>query len=374
MQDNQEHDDSLPDRFSGLADIAGRFTDGEAPGLTDAEKRQAPREGRLGGFIGTSAVMQNLYNRIEAAARSDAPVFITGETGTGKELCAEAIHSHSGRAGKPFMALNCAAIPRDLMESELFGHVKGAFTGAISERAGAAQLANGGTLFLDEIAEMTPAMQTKLLRFLQDFTFTKVGGSRMEKTDIRLICATNRDPLSEIQAGNFRADLFYRLHVLPLHMPPLKARGDDVIDLAEIFLRHYAALEGKAFKGFTNDAEGQLCRYDWPGNVRQLQNVIRHIVVMHDDKIVTARMIPAGLLHKPVHPSSADHQDEAAAQASHMTTAFQPLAAIERQAIEHVLQACEGNVPQAAAILAISPSTLYRKRAAWEEKGGCAGK
>jgi two-component system, repressor protein LuxO len=191
----------------------------------------------FGAFIGTSHPMLQVYEIIECAAKSTATVFITGESGTGKELCAEAVHRLSSKSGGPFVALNCAAIGRDLLESELFGHVKGAFTGAISDHAGAVSQANGGTLFLDEIAEMSPDMQTKLLRFLQNLTYRKVGANRTETANVRIVCATNKSPREEIAAGRLRQDLYYRLHVIPIHMPALRERPSDILDLADYFLK-----------------------------------------------------------------------------------------------------------------------------------------
>lgn len=198
-------------------------------------------------FIGTSSVMQELYEKIEKAARSHANIFITGESGTGKEVCANVIHNYSDRKNGPFVPVNCAAIPRDLIESELFGHIRGAFTGAVSNREGAASLAQGGTLFLDEIGEINTDMQAKLLRFVQTLTFQKIGNSKTEKVDIRIICATNRDPAHEMRAGRFREDLFYRLHVIPLHLPPLKERDDDIIDIAHAFIMEFGRQEKRPF-------------------------------------------------------------------------------------------------------------------------------
>ena len=191
-------------------------------------------------------------------APSRAPVFITGESGTGKEVCAEAIHQRSGPAGRPFVAINCSAIPRDLMESEIFGHVRGAFTGAAENRAGAAELADGGTLFLDEVAEMDLALQAKLLRFVQTGTIRRVGGTELTRVNVRIICATNRDPFAEVEAGRFRADLFYRLHVLPIHLEPLRQRPEDVMPLALAFLARFAVEEGRTFRGFTAEAERRI--------------------------------------------------------------------------------------------------------------------
>ena len=192
------------------------------------------------------------------------------------------------------MVLNCAAIPRDLIESEIFGHVKGAFTGAQSDREGAAARANGGTLFLDEICEMELDLQSKLLRFIQSGTFSRVGSSKQEKVDVRFVCATNRDPFAEVKAGRFREDLYYRLHVIPILLPPLRERGEDVLQIARRFLAEFAKEEGKRFDGFTPQAERLLLEYDWPGNVRQLQNVVRNIVVLHagpQDGVITSYSI-----------------------------------------------------------------------------------
>ena len=384
---------------SALHDIAGGGTPTAA--ATPAEKTphsdQARRETTVitntsglrnfGGFIGTSPIMLKLYDHIEAAAKSNATVFITGESGTGKEVCAEAIHKHSPRADKPFVPINCAAIPRDLMESELFGHVKGAFTGAIADRNGAAALADGGTLFLDEIAEMNPDMQTKLLRFIQNLTFMKVGGSKLEKTDVRIICATNRNPLDEVKSGQFREDLFYRLHVLPIYMPPLRQRGDDVIDIAQVLLSTYAQEEHKRFTGMTQTAEDTLRNYPWPGNIRQLQNVMRNIVVLHDGELVTDRMLPPELLHQHTNrssyaaspmptygetmPTSRAHmpapQSGIASGLPQTKADIKPLEQVEYEVIQNAIKLCGGNIPQAAAALGVSPSTIYRKKASWDQ-------
>ncbi|MBU6499220.1 MAG: sigma-54 dependent transcriptional regulator, partial [Rhodospirillales bacterium] len=247
------------------------------------------------GFIGASAPMQAAYRTIESVAASRASVFITGESGTGKELAAEAIHKASPRAGRGFVALNCGAIPRELLESEVFGHVRGAFTGAAADRVGAARLADGGTLFLDEIGEMPLEMQVKLLRFVQTGSFAPVGASRVERVDVRFVCATNRDPMIEVQEGRFREDLFYRLHVVPLELPPLRAREGDVLLIARHFLTSFAREEGRRFERFSPEAEARLAAYAWPGNVRQLQNVVRNVVVLHDGAVVEAAMLPPPL-------------------------------------------------------------------------------
>ncbi|MDQ2696046.1 MAG: sigma-54 dependent transcriptional regulator [Pseudomonadota bacterium] len=322
------------------------------------------------GFIGASLAMQAVYRIIGSAAPSRATVFITGESGTGKELCAEAIHRQSPRREGPFIALNCAAIPRDLMESEIFGHVRGAFTGATGERRGAASLADGGTLFLDEICEMDLDLQTKLLRFVQTNSFQPVGGSRTEKVDVRFVCATNRDPLREVEEGRFREDLYYRLHVIPIHLPPLRERDSDVLAIAQRFLADYAAEEGRHFQRFAPEAQAALLDYDWPGNVRQLQNVIRNAVVLNDAETVTAAMLPPPLnrrraaLRPPA--AAAKPAEPAAPAAGHK--AIRPLEEVEREAIEEAISLCDGNIPKAAALLNISASTIYRKRQAWADQ------
>ncbi|MDP2697487.1 sigma-54 dependent transcriptional regulator [Thalassospira sp.] len=252
-------------------------------------------------IIGASGTMRSIYRIIESAAPSRATVFITGESGTGKELAAEAIHRRSDRADAPFIPLNCGAIPKDLMESEIFGHVKGAFTGAIADREGAAHQAAGGTLFLDEICEMDLDLQTKLLRFIQTGTFQKVGGSGIDSVDVRFVCATNRNPLEEVRAGRFREDLYYRLHVIPLHMPPLRDRGDDILQIAKFYLHRYTTEEGRDFKRFSPDVSALFTRYAWPGNIRQLQNIIRNIVVLNNGPEVTLEMVP-----RPVHHGGED--------------------------------------------------------------------
>ncbi len=211
------------------------------------------------GFIGRSAAMGEIYRMVRAIGRSTATVFITGESGTGKEVCARAIHAMSTRAAKPFVPLNCAAIPRDLLESEVFGHLKGAFTGALSDKPGAAAVADGGTLFLDEICEMDLSLQTKLLRFLQTATIQPVGAARPIPVDVRIVCATNRDPAEEVRRGRFREDLYYRLHVVPIHMPPLRNRPEDVMDIAQASLAEFAAEEGRVFTGFAPRS-----RRSWP--------------------------------------------------------------------------------------------------------------
>jgi two-component system repressor protein LuxO len=322
-----------------------------------------PRSG-FQGFVGGAASMQAVYRVLETASQSRATVFITGESGTGKELAAEAVHRLSPRHDGPFVAINCAAIPRDLIESEIFGHVRGAFTGAVADRIGAAQAADGGTLFLDELCEMDLSLQGKLLRFIQSGTFQPVGSTTTRRTDVRFVCATNRDPLEEVKAGRFREDLYYRLHVVPVRLPPLRDRGEDVIAIAEAMLARSAAEEGKRFRGFTEDAKAALLAHRWPGNVRELENVVRTAVVLNDAEWVDAPMLP--LRAAPPPPAAAPAAPTApSGPAGEASRLIRPLADIEREAIERAVEICDGNIPKAAAHLGISPSTLYRKRVAW---------
>jgi two-component system repressor protein LuxO len=247
---------------------------------------------RFVGFIGRSPPMEAVYRILRSAAPTNATVFVTGESGAGKELCADALHRLSKRASGPLVVLNCAAIPRDLLESEIFGHVKGAFTGATADRKGAALQADGGTLFLDEVCEMDLALQAKMLRFLQDKQVRRLGEDQPRTTDVRLVCATNRDPMAEMAAGRFREDLFYRLHVVPVELPPLRERDADVLLIARAFLEKFAREDARAFRGFSPEAEMALLAYQWPGNVRQLQNVVRSVVVLNDGPLVTPDMLP----------------------------------------------------------------------------------
>ncbi len=328
------------------------------------------------GFLGASPAMRGVYHIIDSAAPSKATVFITGESGTGKELCAEAIHQESDRQSQPFIAINCAAIPKDLIESEIFGHVKGAFTGAHAARQGAAARADKGTLFLDEICEMDLDLQTKLLRFIQTGSFQPVGGSSLQKVDIRFVCATNRDPLKEVEQGRFREDLYYRLHVIPIALPPLRQRGDDMLLVARHFLYEYTKEENKRFIGLNKKTEAIFLDYNWPGNVRQLQNVMRNIVVLNDDEWVTPQMLPPPLddyamaplqvaaLSTEAHLGHSEHplligDDE------HL---IRPLADVEKEVIERAIALCDGNIPKAAIHLGISASTIYRKKQAWDNQ------
>ena len=322
-------------------------------------------------FLGSSATMSRVFERIRSVAPSIASVFITGESGTGKELCAQAIHDNSARAGGPFVPLNCGAIPPDLLESEVFGHVKGSFTGAIADKAGAAVAADGGTLFLDEICEMEIGLQTKLLRFLQTSTVQPVGATKPRKVNVRIICATNRDPMEEVRRGRFREDLYYRLYVVPIQMPPLRDRGNDVIEIAEAALARFAAEEGRKFDGLDDEVRTLFRRLPWPGNVRQLLNVIRNVVVLNPGGPVSLGMLPFEMVHDietlPVETAASDPTRFAPGPDDLIG---RPLAEIERLVIEATIARFGGSVPKAARVLDVSPSTLYRKLESWAGRKG----
>lgn len=339
----------------------------------------APFKKSFEDFVGNSPSMQRVYNKLEKAAPSKASVFITGESGTGKEVAAFAIHNLSQRKNDAFIALNCAAIPSELMESEIFGHVKGAFSGAVSNRDGAATLADNGTLFLDELGEMDMALQAKILRFIQTGTFQRVGGTKTEKVNVRFVAATNREPHEAIQEGRLREDLFYRLNVIAIDMPSLKDRENDVVLLARHFLTCFSEDEEKPFVGFSDDAEAMLKRYSWPGNVRQLQNLIHSCVVMNDGPVISAEMLAdhltsSELMASGIAPSqqtvSVDSESISTSPApvvSQNQSTVEPLALMERKAIQQAIALYDDNVVKAASALEVSPSTLYRKMQQWEE-------
>lgn len=325
------------------------------------EWRQTLIGSQYHGFIGQSPPMQAVYRIIESVAASRASVFITGESGTGKELAAQALHQASPRREQPYVAINCAAIPDTLLESHLFGHVKGAFTGAMQDHAGALAGADGGTLMLDEIGEMPPPLQAKMLRFLQSGEFTPVGSDKIRKVDVRVVAATNREPLAEVKAGRFREDLYYRLHVVPLELPPLREREDDVILLAQHFLQQANQEEQRNFTAFAPDVIKFFRAYEWPGNVRQLEHLIRSLVLLNEGDCITAAMLPRELTSLPDVPRQGISLVPVG-----FPTPIKPLWQIERDAIEAALETTGQDVVKAAALLEVSPSTLYRKLQQWK--------
>ncbi|HPU56411.1 MAG TPA: sigma-54 dependent transcriptional regulator, partial [Verrucomicrobiota bacterium] len=264
-------------------------------------RARAGEASRLEDIVGESPQMRQLRQLIQTVAPTDARVLILGESGTGKELVAGALHSLSHRRQAPYVRINCAAIPETLLESELFGHEKGAFTGALRQKPGRVEEANGGTIFLDEIADMSRPLQAKLLRFLEDGSFTRIGGTQELRVNVRLIAATNRDIVQAIRDGQFREDLFHRLNVVQMRLPPLRERGDDVLLLAEHFLKHFNATLNKHVKGISKGARQKLMAHHWPGNVRELRNVIERALILELDDEIQAVSLPDFKLEAQLH-------------------------------------------------------------------------
>ncbi len=309
-------------------------------------------------LIGSSPAMRALRRRLARVARSEATVLLTGESGAGKELCAESIHAASPRAAGPFVPVNCGAIPAELIEAELFGHRRGAFTGAVADRPGAAQAASGGTLFLDELCELPLASQTRLLRFLETGAVTRVGDPTPRAADARIVAATNRDPAAEMAAGRLREDLYWRLHVLPVHAPPLRERGEDAVEIARALLPRLAAEERVPVPRLGPEAEAAIRAHRWPGNVRELANALRRAVVLGEGEAATPELL--GLAASPA--PAPENGAEGAAEA----LLGLPFAEIERLVISAAIRRW-GSAPKAARALGLSPSTLYRKQEGWAE-------
>jgi two-component system response regulator AtoC len=304
-------------------------------------------------LIGASPPMQSIYELVRQVSRAKGGVLITGETGTGKELVARAIHNLSPRRDKPFVPLNCAAIPPDLLESELFGHVRGAFTGAQAERIGKFELADGGTLFLDEIGDLAYTLQAKLLRVLQEGVLERVGSNRSISVDVRIVSSTNRDLAGSMRAGHFRDDLYYRLNVFHIDLPPLRERRDDISHLAAFFLVHFGAELGKGAPTLSADAEPLLLRYEWPGNVRELRNVMERAAVLSSGSEVDLKLLRMLLPHV-----RAEGVVDPAADGLRLDAA---VAEVERKQIRRALGAAHDNKAAAAGLLGVSERTLWYK-------------
>ncbi|HEX5071188.1 MAG TPA: sigma-54 dependent transcriptional regulator [Vicinamibacterales bacterium] len=317
-----------------------------------ALRRQLQERGTFGSLVGASLEMRKIYQVLEQAAPTSASVLVHGESGTGKELVAQTIHQLSPRAAQPYVPLNCAAIPDTLLESELFGHEKGAFTGAVNRRAGAFELAHRGTLFLDEIAEMTPVTQAKLLRVLQERSFRPLGGSREHSVDIRVIAATNLDPRHAVREGRLREDLFYRLNVFAIQLPPLRDRKDDIPLLAQAFIREFDERHGRHVAGLSDEAMKGLEQYNWPGNVRELRNVMERATIVAKGPLIEPADLPA--LAAVSAPARAAAADGALAPGTTVDQA-------EQRLIEITLQHTNGNKTRAAELLGISLKTLHNK-------------
>ncbi len=300
-------------------------------------------------IIGNSAAMNAVFDQVRQVAGTEAVVLIDGESGTGKELAANAIHINSNRHDRPFIKVNCAALPETLLEAELFGHELGAFTGAVRQRKGRFELADGGTIFLDEVADLSPGTQAKLLRVLQNYEFERVGGTETLRVDVRVIAATNADLSELVREGRFREDLYYRLRVVPLTMPPLRDRGDDIPVLVSHFVKIHAERNGKDVRGVSAEVMNTLCTYPWPGNVRELRNCIENMVVMSTEPMLGPNLLPTEM------QQTAIASDE---------TGFPiglSMRQIEEKAMRGTLASVGGNRKRAAAILGISLRTLHRK-------------
>jgi len=313
-------------------------------------RRQLRDHGSFGRMIGSSPGMRKVYRVVEQAAPTSASVLIYGESGTGKELVAQTIHQLSPRGPAPFVAINCAAIPETLLESEIFGHEKGAFTGASERRQGCFELADRGTIFLDEIAEMTPSTQVKLLRVLQERSFRRLGGRQEQKVDVRVIAATNLDPSEAVRRGKLREDLYYRLNVFALNLPPLRDRKEDLPLLVQSFLAEFNARNGKSISAVNNEAMRILDGHLWPGNVRELRNVIERATILAEGQFVEPRHLPAALVQ--------------AGESARPSLALAPGTTVEeaeRRLIQMTLEHTRDNKTRAAEILGISLKTLHNK-------------
>jgi len=325
----------------------------------------------IDGIIGSSPALREVYKILEKVAPTDSTVLVTGESGTGKELLVRALHKNSKRHEKPFVPINCGAIPKELLESELFGHEKGAFTHAIRSRPGRFELADGGTIFLDEIGEMDLSLQVKILRALQEKEIERVGGTGAKKVDVRVVAATNRDLEIEVAAGRFREDLFYRLNVIPLHLPPLRERGEDIMDLAEHFLRGFCHLRERKLLALGSQARGLLTCYGWPGNVRELENFMERLSILCEGPQVTPEDLPekiqraAGLEPRQSVAESPALQGFRWPELNDMRDKGQGLKEfldeIEERLLQEALAEAAGVKNQAAEILGIKRTTLIEK-------------
>jgi len=318
------------------------------------KKRVEERYG-LEGLVGKSPQMLKIYDLIETVAQTDTTVLVNGENGTGKELVANAIHLQSPRKNGPFIKVNCAALPETLLETELFGHEKGAFTGAIRQRKGRFELADGGTLFLDEIGDVSPAVQVKLLRVLQERQFERVGGNDTISVDVRMICATQKDLKEEIRKGTFREDLYYRLNVVPIVLPPLRERREDVLLLSDHFISRFSKKMGKEITGLSEEGKALLLKYPFPGNIRELENMLERAIALIKGKIIQPEDLPDEVCGQPSSIQDVCKRIRGSKPLASATKLF------EKEYIQSVLEKTKGKKGQAADMLGISRKTLWEK-------------
>ncbi|NQY89803.1 MAG: sigma-54-dependent Fis family transcriptional regulator [Colwellia sp.] len=321
------------------------------------------------GIITADDAMKEIFVSIRHAATTNAPIFITGETGTGKELVAKACHQESYQKDQPFIAVNCANFSESLMESQLFGHTKGSFTGAISTQEGVFAAAKKGMLFLDEITTLSKILQAKLLRVVQEREFTPLGTNKVEKFNAQLVSASSNSLRQAVIDGDFREDLYYRLNVITFTLPPLRDREGDLIIIARYFLKKYNEIENKSFSKLSKGCIQIICQYDWPGNIRQLENVIHGMMILNTGHSLTSEMIIKALstsigLSKSVKSKAFIEHKQLPDNVENHNEVI-PLWLVEKNAIESAISFCRGNIPQAAALLEVSPSTIYRKKQSW---------
>jgi DNA-binding NtrC family response regulator len=316
-------------------------------------REEISRKNALGDLIGATESMQHVFESIKRMARATTNVIIRGESGVGKELVARALHEQSPRKSRAFVSVNCAALPEGLMEAELFGYEKGAFTGAVATKEGRIELAHQGTLFLDEIATLTLALQSKLLRVLEDRSLTRLGGKKQTKVDFRLICATNEDLEEMVREGRFREDLYYRIHVVPIFVPALRERVDDIPVLAEYFVSIYCAANGFPLKRIADDAMLALKRYPWPGNVRELENAIQRIVIMTDGDTITLKDLPGEI----VQAAGRDMRGRARIPSSGINL-DKEIESVEKRYVQEALEQAKQSKPDAARLLGVDRNRL----------------
>jgi len=333
------------------------------------------------GIIAADESMHDLFDTIKHAATTNAPIFVIGETGTGKELVAQACHKESFHKEEPFIAVNCANFSENLIESQLFGHIKGAFTGATTNQEGLFSAAKKGTLFLDEICSLSPLLQAKLLRVIQEREFSPIGTHKVQKFHAQVISASSNSIGQALIDGSFREDLYYRLNVITIALPSLRDRGTDLLLIARYFLKKFSKAENKQFVKFSRDTIKIICSYDWPGNIRQLENIIHGMVILNTGSTISSQMIIKSLSttvqgfaskNTPIAKTSFSENQITPSPSSHINEGennnppkIQPLWQTEKQAIETAITFCNGNIPQAAALLEVSPSTIYRKKQSW---------